>query len=238
MTLFGLLLFLLLSLRASALYVPSIELCNAADPKLRMPVIGLGTGGYAAAKSSDATPEHWNASEGFDNSIKWFNIGGRRWDSATSYESASGVAAALLNVTNHWTTTKRDEIFITSKIGPPGHFNLGHDDALAQLDTVLEMFHTEYVDLLLVHWPSWNTTDSYDSMDPFCNAAPTNDKYDATKCRQSTWRGMESAFKRGQARAIGVSNFEEQHLEDILALNSEIPAVNQFEYVLYEFIII
>ncbi len=37
--------------------VPAIQLQNAADPTLRMPVVGLGTGGYAHAKSSQATPE-------------------------------------------------------------------------------------------------------------------------------------------------------------------------------------
>jgi len=210
--------------------IPSIKLHNAADTELRMPVIGLGTGGYASAKSPQATPEYWNASAGFENSFKWFNVGGRRWDSASSYESRFGVAEALLNITDHWSTIKRDEIFLTSKIGPPGDHNLGYNDALSQLNDFMIMFDTDHVDLLLMHWPSWNTSDSYNSSDPFCNAQPSNKQYDATKCRQSTWRAMETAYQRGQARAIGVSNFEQQHLEDIFALKGELPAVNQFEF--------
>lgn len=217
--------------------VPSVQLQNAADSTLWMPVIGLGTGGYAAAKSPSASPEHWNVSEGFDNTLKWFSIGGVRWDTSNSYESHPGVAAGILNVTDNWTTTKREDIFITSKIGPSGH-NLGYNETLSQIDDILNEFNTHYVDLLLIHWPSWNSTATYKSSDPYCHTDPQNERYSASKCRQSTWKAMELALQRGQVRAIGVSNFEKQHLEDILALNSEIPAVNQFEYVLYEFIII
>ena len=199
-------------------HVPSIRLYNAADPDLRMPVIGLGTGGYPSAKSPMASPEHWDEAAGFENTLKWFNIGGARWDSAFLYESRGGVAAGLLNVTNNWTTTKREDIFITDKVGAFGN-NMGYDNVLAQLNDTLKLFNTEYVDLLLIHWPS-------------CNANPTNPEYSASECRQSTWRALESAFRSGKARAIGVSNFEQRHLEDIFALKSEIPAVNQFEYVL------
>ena len=212
-------------------HVPSIRLYNAADPDLRMPVIGLGTGGYPSAKSPMASPEHWDEAAGFENTLKWFNIGGARWDSAFLYESRGGVAAALLNVTNDWTTTKREDIFITDKVGA-FHNNMGFEDVLAQLNDTLELFNTEYVDLLLIHWPSWNGRNSIRSTDPFCNTNQNNPEYSASKCRQSTWRAMESAFKSGKARAIGVSNFEQRHLEDIFALKSEIPAVNQFEYVL------
>ena len=41
---------------------------------------------------------------------------------------------------------------------------------------------------------------------------------------------MELVYERGQARAIGVSNFEKQHLMDIFNMNSLMPAVNQFEF--------
>ena len=126
--------------------VPAIPLYNAADPTLRMPVIGLGTGGYSAAKSAQAKPEHWNVSEGFINTLKWFSLKGVRWDTSDTYESQPGVAIGLLNVTNNWTTTKRQDIFITTKIGPSKL--LGYNDTLQQMEQFLQLFNTTYADLV------------------------------------------------------------------------------------------
>ena len=203
---------------------PCVPLQNAADPTLCVPVIGLGTGGYNAARSPEAKPEHWNVSEGFENTLKWFSIGGVRWDTSNSYESQPGVAAGLLNVTNSWTTTNRSEIFITSKVGP--WEKLGYNETLKQIDDTLELFQTDYIDLLLIHWPS--NTSSPDTTDKYCNSS--NVEYSPSKCRQSTWRAMEKRYKEKKLRAIGVSNFEKNHLQDIFNLNSLIPSVNNFEF--------
>eukprot|EP01084_Bolivina_argentea_P257459 433766_1 len=212
--------------------VPAIQLHNAADPTLRMPVVGLGTGGYASAKSSQATPEHWNASEGFINTLKWFSLGGIRYDSSLSYPSAPGVAAGLINVTNNYTTTPRKDIFITSKICGSGE-PLGYNEAIEQHSKILKMFNTSYVDLLLIHWPTCtsencNKTTSTKSTTKYCNAS--NHAYNSSACRQSTWKAMEYIFNNGGARAVGVSNFEAKHLQDIIDMNSLNPAVNQFEF--------
>eukprot|EP01084_Bolivina_argentea_P257455 433761_1 len=203
---------------------PCVPLYNAADPTLCMPVIGLGTGGYNTARSAEATPEHWNISEGFENTLKWFNIGGIRWDTSNSYESQPGVAQGLLNVTNSWTTTNRSEIFLTSKVGP--WRLLGYNETLQQIDDTLKLFETHYIDLLLFHWPA--NTSSTDTTDVYCNSS--NIQYSASKCRQSTWMAIEKRYKEGRIRAIGVSNFEKKHLMDIFNLNSLIPSVNQFEF--------
>ena len=126
--------------------IPAIPLYNAADATLRMPVVGLGTGGYSAAKSPQATPEHWNVSEGFINTLKWFSLKGVRWDTSDTYESQPGVAMGLLNATNNWTTTKRQNIFITTKIGPSQL--LGYNDTLEQVEKFLQLFNTTYADLV------------------------------------------------------------------------------------------
>ena len=175
---------------------PSIPLNNAADPALRMPVIGLGTGGYSAAKSIYAHPEHWNASEGFMNTIQWFKAGGVRWDTALAYQSQPGVAQGLLNVTNNWTTTARSEVFITSKVGM-GAYTMGYNDTIKEVEDTLELFGTEYIDLILIHWPSNNSTSTYSSSDPYCNASPSNKQYSPSLCRQSTWKALEFVFKAG-----------------------------------------
>jgi len=75
--------------------------------------------------------------------------------------------------------------------------------------------------LLLIHWP----VPYYDTVEP-CAVGETNFK----KCRQDSWRAMEQIFRAGKARAIGVSNFEIPHLQDIFEMGSLIPSVNQVEY--------
>lgn len=66
---------------------------------------------------------------------------------------------------------------------------------------------TDYIDLLLLHWP-------------FANY-------------YAAWREMEILYKEGKVRAIGISNFEPSQMLDLIAYNKIIPAVNQIETNLY-----
>ena len=70
----------------------------------------------------------------------------------------------------------------------------------------LELLETEYVDLYLIHWP-----------------APGHDHY------VQAWEGLVEAQKQGLARAIGVSNFQAEHLREIIDATGVTPAVNQIE---------
>ncbi|MFC0471528.1 aldo/keto reductase [Halalkalibacter kiskunsagensis] len=98
----------------------------------------------------------------------------------------------------------RDEIFVTSKVW---NSNQGYDTTLTAFDESLEKLGLDYLDLYLIHWP-----------------VPAQGKY------LDTWRAMEKLYNDGRIRAIGVSNFNIHHLEDLLA-NCEIkPMVNQVEY--------
>lgn len=105
---------------------------------------------------------------------------------------------------------------------------LGYNDTIAQWKEIVDTFQTDYVDLLLIHWPFDNSTHSYQANDPYCNAS--NSMYDPAKCRQDTWKAYEFIFRNGGAKAIGVSNFEVKHLQDIFELNSLLPSVNQVEF--------
>jgi 2,5-diketo-D-gluconate reductase A len=98
---------------------------------------------------------------------------------------------------------RRDEVFVTSKLN-----NDKHDPAvaLASIDETLTRLRTDHVDLFLVHWPLAMLGD----------VVPT-------------WRAMEQILAQGKARAIGVSNFNEDHLERLLAETDVVPAVNQIE---------
>ena len=95
---------------------------------------------------------------------------------------------------------KREDVFIVSKVWLS---NYGEKKAKASIEESLRKLQTDYIDLMLLH-------------QPFC------DRYGA-------YRALESAYKEGKLRAIGVSNFYPDHLID-LASNVEIPPmVNQVE---------
>ena len=99
---------------------------------------------------------------------------------------------------------------------------------MGQYQGLLEMFGTTYFDLLLIHWPACPAASSQ-STDPVCQKQH-KEKYDPKLCRQHTWKALEDIFTNGTARAIGVSNFEAKHIQDIIEMNSLLPAVDQFEF--------
>jgi diketogulonate reductase-like aldo/keto reductase len=97
----------------------------------------------------------------------------------------------------------RSEFFITTKVFNDRH---GYDEATAALKESLGRLEMEHVDLVLIHWP-----------------VPSQDRY------VDTWRALIDAQKAGLARAIGVSNFQPDHLRRIVDETGVTPAVNQVE---------
>ncbi|NSL87393.1 aldo/keto reductase [Chitinophaga sp. Mgbs1] len=98
--------------------------------------------------------------------------------------------------------TDRKEIFLTSKVW---NADQGYDQTLKAYDASLEKLKTDYLDLYLVHWP-------------------VKGKY------KETWRALEQLYADGRVKAIGVSNFLQHHLEDLLQSAKVIPMVNQLEF--------
>lgn len=97
----------------------------------------------------------------------------------------------------------REDLFITTKLWNDAH---GYDAALRAFDASLRELGTEYVDLYLIHWP-----------------VPAKGRY------VETWHALERIAAEGRARAIGVSNFQPEHLDTLLAESDTVPAVNQVE---------
>ncbi|WP_019546711.1 aldo/keto reductase [Streptomyces sulphureus] len=97
----------------------------------------------------------------------------------------------------------RKELFVTTKLW---NTEQGYDTALRAFDTSLANLGLDYVDLYLIHWP-----------------APAKDAY------VETWRAFEEIQRQGRAKAIGVSNFQTQHLRRLLEETDIVPAVNQIE---------
>lgn len=96
----------------------------------------------------------------------------------------------------------RDEIFVTTKVW---NSDQGYESTLKAFDTSLKKLGFDYIDLYLVHWP-------------------VKGKY------KETYKALEKLYKDGFVRAIGVSNFQIHHLEDILADCEIKPMVNQVEF--------
>lgn len=96
----------------------------------------------------------------------------------------------------------RDEIFVTTKIW---NSDQGYEQTLAAFDASRSKLDMDVIDLLLIHWP-------------------VKGKY------VDTWRALEEIYSKGQVRAIGVSNFQTHHLDDLAAVSSLVPAVNQVEF--------
>jgi len=187
-------------------------LYNAARPGIEMPFVALGTGGYGTL--GDVGGEYWDDKTAEDAATLWLSLGGRSIDNSNDYGTQAGVGRAIKN-----SGIPRNDIFLKSKVGP--RMPLGYNEVLSQVDDLLKELQTDYVDLLLIHWPGSATMTDWE-----CTKNQTTFKY----CRQQSWLAMEKVFHDGKALAIGVSNFERNHLQDIIDLNSTLPSLNQFEY--------
>jgi diketogulonate reductase-like aldo/keto reductase len=97
---------------------------------------------------------------------------------------------------------KRTELFITSK----QKYHMPVEDAKKAFFKTLENLKTDYLDLFLIHWPSHHK-----------------------KINQETWRFFEWLYENNYTKAIGVSNFNRSHLEDLFETATIKPHVNQIE---------
>ena len=97
----------------------------------------------------------------------------------------------------------RGDVFVTSKLNNGFH---ARDAALRAFDGTLDALGSDHVDLFLIHWPMPDVGDYVE-----------------------TWRAMEEIYRSGRARAIGVSNFQPEHLHRVLAEAGTVPACNQIE---------
>ena len=95
----------------------------------------------------------------------------------------------------------RDELFVTTKLW---NTDQGYDRALVACDESLKRLGLDYVDLFLIHWP-------------------------VADLRLESWRALETLFREGRARSIGVSNYLLPHLRELLEVAKVVPAVNQIE---------
>ncbi|UJH69001.1 aldo/keto reductase [Allomuricauda sp. SCSIO 65647] len=99
-------------------------------------------------------------------------------------------------------SVNREEVFLVSKVW---NADQGYESTLKAFDDSLKRLETDYLDLYLVHWP-------------------VAGKY------KDTWKALEKLYRDGRIKAIGVSNFLQHHLEDLLQAAEIVPMVNQMEF--------
>src|SRR5437763_2527967 len=125
--------------------------------------------------------------------------GYRLIDTAASYDNEREVGEAIRR-----SGVDRTTLFVTTKLWISDY---GYDEALVGFEGCLRRLGLDYVDLFLLHQP-----------------VPSD--FDRTV---AAYEAMEKVLSEGRARAIGVSNFSEQHLENLMQRTEVVAAVNQVE---------
>ncbi|KKZ99144.1 hypothetical protein B4147_3728 [Bacillus wiedmannii] len=127
--------------------------------------------------------------------------GYRSIDTAAIYGNEAAVGEGI-RAGIEATGISREELFITSKVW---NADQGYEETTAAYEESLKKLKLDYLDLYLVHWP-------------------VEGKY------KDTWRALETLYKEKRVRAIGVSNFQIHHLQDVIKDAEIKPMINQVEY--------
>lgn len=129
-------------------------------------------------------------------------VGYRHIDGAAAYQNEELVGQGLKE-----SGFPRDELFLTSKLRNAAH---GYDNVFHEVEATLEKLGTDYLDLYLIHWP-------------VVQGHGENWREDNLE----TWRAFEELYDDGILKAIGVSNFSVEHLENLVENARIQPMVNQ-----------
>lgn len=149
----------------------------------------------------------WEVPEGdaaFSAVTTALKLGYRHVDTAAAYENEVSVGKAIAA-----SGLPREDIFVTTKLW---NTERGYDKTIAACNESLQKLGMDYVDLYLIHWPA--------------NKKQFPDTWNDINV--DTWRAMIDLYKAGKVKAIGVSNFRQHHLKDLLTTEVP-PMVNQIE---------
>ncbi|SOC15253.1 diketogulonate reductase-like aldo/keto reductase [Ureibacillus xyleni] len=169
---------------------------------IKMPIVGTGTNTYGKENNdyngalTNEIPELLSALE----------LGYRSIDAAIMYRNEELVGRGLAE-----STVPREELFITTKVPASEEYISSKDATRAAIDNSLKNFQTDYLDLLLIHFP-------------------IEDKEQL----KNTWEVFEEYYEAGKLKAIGVSNFGKHHLDELKEFAKVKPAVNQIQINLKE----
>ncbi|MBM6614946.1 aldo/keto reductase [Desemzia sp. RIT804] len=133
------------------------------------------------------------------------DLGYRHIDTAEAYRNEKGVGRGIKE-----SGVDRKEIFVTTKL--EGDIK-NYDEAVKAIEESLERLDMNYIDLMIIHSPQ-----------PWANFRDGNHYFEGNL---EAWRALEEAYEAGKLRAIGVSNFEQVDLENLINNGKVKPMVNQ-----------
>ncbi|CAI3488779.1 aldo/keto reductase [Enterococcus cecorum] len=133
-------------------------------------------------------------------------MGYRHIDTAQAYGNERGVGEGIRQ-----SGIPRDEIFITSKVAAE---HKSYESAAKSIDDTLKLMRMDYLDMMIIHSPQ-----------PWKEVNQSENRY--KKENQEVWRALEDALEAGKLRAIGVSNFLEEDVQNILKTARIKPQENQ-----------
>ena len=131
--------------------------------------------------------------------------GYRHIDTAEAYLNEEGVGRGLKE-----SGVNREDIFVTTKL--EGDIK-NYEEAVKAIEKSLELLNVDYIDLMIIHSPQ-----------PWANFRDGNHYFEGNV---EAWRALEEAYEAGKLRAIGVSNFEQADLENLINNGKVKPMVNQ-----------
>lgn len=133
-------------------------------------------------------------------------------DTARTYENEEGVARGIKA-----SNVKREDFFLTTKVDG---FSKTYAKAKQDIETSLKALETDYLDLVIIHAPRpW---------DHMFTEGPVEHHYYEENLE--VWRALEEAYEAGTVKAIGVSNFSIDDLENLMTHAKVKPMLNQIRY--------
>ncbi|GAA4875375.1 aldo/keto reductase [Paenibacillus vulneris] len=133
------------------------------------------------------------------------SIGYRHIDTAQAYKNEAGVGEGIRSC-----GVAREELFITTKVAAEAK---SYDTVTQSIDESLAKMGLDYIDLLIIHSPQ-----------PWKEFREENRYFEENK---EVWRAIENAYKTGKVKAIGLSNFLQDDVQNIVASCEIKPMVNQ-----------
>jgi diketogulonate reductase-like aldo/keto reductase len=143
-----------------------------------------------------------NAAQAVKDAVE---IGYRHIDTAQGYFNERGVGEGIRTC-----GITREVVFVTTKMAAEAKT---YDGAVASIDASLQTLGLDYIDLMIIHSPK-----------PWMEYLEENRYLEGNR---EAWRALEGAYKEGKLRAIGVSNFLVEDMENILGACTVKPMVNQ-----------
>lgn len=132
-------------------------------------------------------------------------IGYRHIDTAQAYANERGVGEGIRTC-----GVDRGELFVTTKLAAEIK---SYQEAAEAIDRSLRTMDIGYIDMMIIHSPQ-----------PWADFRAGGHFFEGNR---EAWRALEDAYKAGKLRAIGVSNFEQEDLDNILTSCTVAPMVNQ-----------